>query len=125
MTILAALFITTSIQFNLPNGLLSSLCFVETRHIASVVHIDDGSSHSYGVCQVKLETAKYLGFKGTVEQLMNPKINIYYAGKYLQKQILRYNDINKGIVAYNRGNSNKLTRSIYSDKVNKQWGDNK
>lgn len=125
MTILSALFITTSIQFNLPNGLLSSLCFVETRHIASVVHIDDGSSHSYGVCQVKLETAKYLGFKGTVEQLMNPKINIYYAAKYLQKQILRYNDINKGIVAYNRGNSNKLTRSIYSDKVNKQWGDNK
>lgn len=125
MHTILALFISNSIQFKLPEGLLSSLCYVESRHIASIVHKDDGPSHSYGICQVKFETAKYLGFTGTVEQLMNPKINIYYAGKYLQKQILRYNDINKGIVAYNRGNSNKLTRSIYSDKVNKQWGDNK
>ena len=105
MNTLAVLFIINSLQFNLPEGLLSSLCFVESRHIASTVHENDGPSHSYGVCQVKLETAKSLGFKGTEQELLFPVNNIYYAAKYLSKQILRYNNVTKGIVAYNRGNS--------------------
>lgn len=124
MDILTALFITTSIQFNLPTGLLSSLCFVESRHIASIVHKDDGASNSYGVCQVKLETARYLGFTGTQEELLKPENNIFYAAMYLNKQIRRYKDVTKGIVAYNRGNSLRLTRSNYSDKVIKHWGEN-
>lgn len=122
MHTILALFISNSIQFKLPEGLLSSLCYVESRHIASIVHKDDGTSHSYGICQVKFETAKYLGFTGTEVELLKPENNIYYAAKYLSKQIHRYNDITKGIVAYNRGNSLLLTRSSYSDKVIKHWG---
>lgn len=121
MDLLTALFISNSIRFNIPDGLLSSLCYVESRHIASIIHEDDGASHSYGICQVKLETARYLGFMGTEKQLLKPENNIYYAAKYLSKQIRRYRDITRGIVAYNRGNSLLLTRSMYSDKVIKRW----
>lgn len=124
MDILTALFIANTTRFNLPNGLLSSLCFVESRHISSIVHKHDGKSHSYGICQVKLETARYLGFIGTQDELLKPENNIFYAAMYLNKQIRRYNDITKGIVAYNRGNALRLTRSNYSDKVIKHWGEN-
>lgn len=119
--ILTLLFNSTSAQFGLPQGLLSALCYVESTHKVTAVHKDDGSSNSVGICQIKLITAKGLGFQGTEKQLMEPKVNIYYAAKYLAKQRKRYGSITRGIIAYNRGNAKGLTRSNYSDKVTKQW----
>ncbi len=124
MGLLTTLFITTTIQLGLPTGLLSSVCYIESTHNINAISHYDGKTHSYGICQIKLETAKTLGFKGTAAELMKPKINIHYAGKYLQKQILRYDNTTRGIVAYNRGNAKALTRSKYSDRVIKHWGEN-
>lgn len=119
--ILTLLFATTSAQFKLPENLLSSLCWVESKHKVDAIHKDDGTTNSVGICQIKLKTAKWMGFKGTEKQLMDPKTNIYYAAKYLAYQHSRYKSINKAIIAYNIGNAKNLTSTKYSTKVNTQW----
>jgi soluble lytic murein transglycosylase-like protein len=122
MTTLTALFITFSAQYQLPPNLLSSLCWVESKHKIQAVHHDDGGEDSLGVCQVKLSTAKWLGFKGTANQLMNPEVNIKYSAKYLSKQIHRYKgNIKKAVTAYNRGHSTKTGDSAYYRKVKTKW----
>lgn len=118
---LALLFTITSVKYNLPPNLLASVCYIESHHNINAINKDDGHGDSVGICQVKLKTAKWLGFDGTQKQLMSPKTNIYYAAKYLSSQIKRYSSVTKGVVAYNRGNSKGLTKSKYSDKVFKQW----
>ena len=116
--VLAVVFSTVSFEQNLPPGMLQAVCFIESGYHIKYVHFNDGGSSSYGVCQVKYETAKWLGFKGTVDELMEPRINAYYAAKYLKHNLRRYHgDIRKAIIAYNQGSANHLTRSEYSDKV--------
>ena len=116
------MFSTISIQFGLPAGLLSSLCYVESKHNTEAVHYFDGDANSYGVCQIKLATAQYLGFEGDEEELMQPRVNIYYAAAYLSRQRVRYKgSIEKAIIAYNIGHAGSLTRTSYSDRVIKQW----
>lgn len=124
---LAALFLSVSQNYNLPPQLLSSLCYVESTHRVNAFHMDDGNSPSLGVCQIKLGTARLLGFKGTQERLMVPEINILYSGKYLHKQLRRYNqDLHKAIAAYNSGtwlvNEKGETKNRqYVQKVLKAW----
>jgi soluble lytic murein transglycosylase-like protein len=120
MDITTAFFLVT-LQFHLPQGLLSSLCYVESKHNPIAVHIDDGDGNSLGICQVKWSTARWLGFKGTEQDLMDPSTNIYYAGKYLAKQLQRYpNEINKAVIAYNQGHAN-LTTTKYQVRVFNTW----
>lgn len=116
------LFMIVSAQFNLPAGLLNSLCFVESNHNITAVHHDDGRGDSLGICQIKIDSARQLGFKGTEKELMKPENNIYYAGAYLQHQRTRYNgSITKAVIAYNIGSAKNLTNSKYQTKVFKQW----
>lgn len=123
MSTLTVLFINMSIMYNIPAGLLTSLCYVESKHKITAVHKDDGGEDSLGVCQIKLSTAKELGFRGTVKQLMQPNYNVKYSAKFLRKQIDRYNgNVRKAVISYNRGNSRGLTTSKYQVKVYKQWG---
>lgn len=131
MTGLILVFATITQTFNLPDGLLSALCYVESGHDYQAVNINDGGSSSYGVCQIKLSTAQLLGFKGTEKSLRKPSTNIYYAGKYLRSQLNRYdNDITKAVAAYNAGtykvNKRGLTRNIkYVNKVLLAWSENR
>ncbi len=123
--ILALLFTTTSAQFDLPKDLLSSLCYIESTHNINAVHKDDGNSNSVGICQIKWTTAKWLGFTGTEKQLMDPKINIYYAGKYLKHQINRYKgSVPRAVTAYNKGHSSSDGNNKYYRKVLYQWRNN-
>jgi soluble lytic murein transglycosylase-like protein len=115
------LFTTISLSLGLPTGLLSSLCYVESKHKINVIHKDDGSEDSLGICQIHYTTAKELGFKGSVKDLMKPENNILYAGLYLKKQIKRYKSIRRGVIAYNRGNAIFLISTSYQDKVYRQW----
>lgn len=114
-------FLATTHTFNLPPGLLPALCYIESTHHVNAVHHDDGGSDSLGICQIKLKTARTLGFKGTRLQLMDPVVNIYYAGKFLKFQIKRYNDLHRSLTAYNRGNARGLKTSHYAQKVLKEW----
>ncbi len=108
-------------KFGLQPKLLSSLCWVESKHVITAIHKDDGTSNSVGICQIKLKTAKWLGFKGTEKQLMNPETNIYYAAAFLSYQQHRYNSITKAVIAYNIGNAKGLTSTKYSVKVLTRW----
>lgn len=121
MDTVSILFLTMSIKYGLPPDLLSSLCWIESRHTVNAVHHDDGGSDSLGICQIKYDTAKSLGFRGTAKQLMEPKYNIKYAALYLSKQVNRYNSIERGVIAYNRGNAKGLTTSKYQRKVFRKW----
>src|SRR5271163_3988979 len=109
-TALATLFLAATIQHKLPANLLSSICYVESKHNPAAIHHDDGGSDSIGACQLKLKTARWLGFRGTEQDLLNPGLNIHYAGLYLKKQLVRYHgDITKAVIAYNIGNTRGLT----------------
>ena len=112
----------TSNQLGLPPHLLSSICYVESHYKVTAVHHDDGDGDSLGVCQIKLKTARWLGYKGTKKNLMNPTINAYFAGKYLKHQIKRYKgDIKKAVISYNLGHAKGLTSTEYQRKVYKKW----
>lgn len=131
MDALALLFLSVSHTFNLPPGLLSAVCFVESSHNVSAMHLNDGDSHSIGVCQIKLSTSRFLGFKGTAKALSNPKTNVFFAGKYLHYQLCRYNgNLYKAVAAYNVGTfkSDKLGLPInrkYVHDVTRAWEDKK
>lgn len=86
------------------------------------IHYNDGNSHSYGVCQIKLIAAQEMGFRGTSAELMQPKNNVRFAAAYLHYQISRYHgNVARAVVAYNKGNSRGLTSSSYQVKVFKEW----
>jgi soluble lytic murein transglycosylase-like protein len=71
------------------------------------IAIQDRGSFTYGICQVKYETASMLGYEGSPEGLMDPKINAIYAATYLRYQHNRYGNWCKAIAAYNAGRYNE------------------
>jgi hypothetical protein len=129
--ILALALISSTQTFDLPPGLLSALCFVESSHRTYVVNHKDGGSRSNGACQIKLSTAKLLGYNGTEEKLLDPKVNAYWAAKYLRRQLDRYGgDVRKGVAAYNSGtlrinDMGHIRNQKYVNKVFRAWGDNR
>lgn len=131
MSALALVFTTVTASLQLPVGLISAVCHVESNHKIHVVNYDDGGEDSLGMCQIKLSTARMVGFKGTREDLMEPIVNAYYAGRYLRMQIRRYdNYIPYGVAAYNAGKlkltpSKKIVNVKYVDKVFRAWTDGK
>lgn len=124
---LASLFLLESKSNNLPNGLLDALCYVESSHKEKAIHHDDGNGDSLGICQIKLNTAKFLKFKGSEQDLLKAKINIHYSALYLKYQLERYNgDIKKAVGAYNSGTykigkDQNPINSKYIQKVLRQW----
>lgn len=98
------LFKKVSINEVVPTKLLRAICWVESSHNPRAMNHHDGGSASYGLCQIKLATARLLGFQGTPNRLREPQTNIKYAAKYLHKQLVRYKqDWVKATIAYNRG----------------------
>lgn len=97
-------------------ALLLAICSYETNLTNVVVHYDGGSP-SYGICQVKYDTAKMLGFTGKAEELENPFVNAKWAAKYLKFQEERYSKTDivtdnadvwcKITAAYNAGRYNE------------------
>jgi soluble lytic murein transglycosylase-like protein len=122
MSNLAVMFTLLSAQFNLPTGMLSAVCYVESHHNAKALHIDDGGSNSVGLCQLHSSTARMLGFKGDEQLLFNPKINAYWAAAYLRHQLDRYdNDAMMAISAYNAGSYRPTKNLDYVRKVLNAW----
>jgi len=97
--------------------LLIAICMVETdlRHINTP---NDGATTSYGVCQVKLETAHFMGrvynkpylLNFTSKDISDLENNIKVAALYIKYQINRYNgDLCKAVAAYNAGSFKEST----------------
>lgn len=83
--------------------LLLAVCFNESS-FRNINVENDGRGTSYGVCMVKLDTARMFNPKVTVKDLMDPRLNALYAAQYLEHQIERYKgDVWCGVDAYNKG----------------------
>ena len=129
--ILASLFITASNAYSLPPGLLSAVCFAESKHTVSAVNLNDGHHDSLGVCQVQMPAARSVGFKGTYEDLQKPSVNIKMAAAYLRYQLDRYEgDVWRGVAAYNAGvhrlgKDGMTFNRVYVGKVLTAWGEGK
>lgn len=107
MDTLALVFLAVTNTMSLPTGLLSALCYVESRHNVAAIAENDGGTRSHGVCQIKLGMAKAMGFEGNGAELRKPENNVYYAGKLLEYQIKRCGSVEKGIRAYNSGSCDR------------------
>lgn len=117
-TNLSLLYTINAQEFNLNPRLLRAVCWVESKHNPKAINLFDGPSPSYGLCQVKLETARFLKFRGTGKQLMHPRVNSYYAAKYLAYQLARYDyDWTKATIAYNHGHYCTFIGTGYLDMV--------
>lgn len=111
----------------IPASLLIAICSVESD-FRDVVNKHDGGSPSIGICQIKLDTARLVGFEGTEEQLLRDRlINILYAAKYIKRQLNRYKgDYCSAISAYNTGTRRYLTDGRFNNmryvtKVLERW----
>lgn len=104
-------------------ALLSAICFVESGHNPAAINLHDRGEPSMGECEVKLSTARWLGFKGKVTDLwLKRYINRYYAGRYLNYQLRRYHDnVPAAVAAYNAGSAKrrngKFINQMYVDRV--------
>jgi soluble lytic murein transglycosylase-like protein len=109
----------------IPRELLLALCWNESSFRTSLPVRLDGRTPSYGICQVKLETAEYMDrvfknkVKASTKRLLNYKVNPLYAAQYLKHQLKRY----KGnwmlaVDAYNKGHA-VSHKSQYVRKVNR------
>jgi soluble lytic murein transglycosylase-like protein len=84
--------------------LLYAICAHESKDFSLDFAEYDNGSPSYGVCQVKEDTARFLGFKGKSMELRNPMIGAKYAALYLKYQLDRYSgNVYKAVAAYNAG----------------------
>ena len=125
------MFALASSTYHLPPGLISALCYVESNHRVLAYVANDRGSPSHGVCQLKLTTARFVGFRGNEKQLRDPKTNINYAAKYLHYQLVRYGgDSVKAIAAYNSGTYHvnargQIKNRHYVGKVLLAWRENK
>lgn len=115
---LQTIYKTSATNNKINTDILKAVCEIESNHNLKLKKVWDGGSYSYGICQVKLGTARFMGFKGKESELMKPEVNVEYAAKYLAYQLKRYNnDYKKAIVAYNRGSYSKEEVKSYSGKV--------
>lgn len=60
-------------------------------------------NYSLGLGQIKLSTAKGLGYVATEKELYYPYVNIEYTAKYLRKLMEEYGQYEKALSAYNAG----------------------
>lgn len=94
-------------------SLLVAVCHTETN-LKNVHNMNDGGSASYGVCQVKHETSRWMAklyrdekmARWTEADLKIPAKNAEAAAKYLKYQLKRYdNNWCAAIAAYNAGSA--------------------
>lgn len=89
------------------SALLLAICTHESG-LNNILVPHDGGSPTYGICQVKFDTAKMIGFEGKAKDLMKPETNAKWAAQYLKYQHSRYDgDWCKTVAAYNAGKYNE------------------
>lgn len=100
--------ITVANKEGIPAPLLAAVCYTESAHKPHATNLDDNGSSSIGLCQIKLATAKQMGYTGAVEGLYDGKVNAKFAAKYLKYQLDRYpGEWTDAIAAYNAGSARK------------------
>lgn len=107
-----------------PESLLLSICWHESNFRRKGVTHMDGGSLSYGICQIKKDTAegmsrlnKHLRLIVNDRNLENPIGNAIFAALYLKYQLRLYNNNWRlAADAYNKGNA-VSRNSVYVNHV--------
>jgi hypothetical protein len=106
MSNISALIISAALSYNVPPALLLSTCTIETSGPSNVHAFVDGSSASYGPCQVKLGTARLFNPKVHASDLFKPQESVKYAAQYLAEMLRRFRgDTRCALSGYNAGYS--------------------
>ena len=123
-------------NFGIDQTLMYAICTVESRCRSRVINHDDARKaekdrgivkKSFGLFQLQIDTAKFLGFKRYTEvsvvvtkrhktkivikkidhilDLLKPEINAWYAAKLLNHLYKRYHNTPKVISAFNAGHA--------------------
>lgn len=132
MSIVAALIAMAAVSEGVPPQTLLAICWTETKH-ETIVSANDGGSASYGICQVKLATARDHAPKVRVSDLLNPQTNAILAARVLRRQLDRYNgNLDCAVIAYNRGRAscdgynarptNRYLRRVKAAIAARPWG---
>lgn len=107
-----SIILTAAKTVKVSGALLLAICTHESN-LKNVVVPHDGGSPSYGICQVKYDTAKMLGFTGQARDLLHPETNAFYAAKYLAYQQQRYGNCWVKLAAsYNAGSYNPSNKAV-------------
>ncbi len=94
---------SAALSAGIPPALLLAVCQTESN-FRNVTVAMDGTSASYGICQVKLGTARMFTPRLSYQSLLIPKENARYAAKYLAYQLKRYSGcVHCAVSAYNAG----------------------
>jgi soluble lytic murein transglycosylase-like protein len=114
-------------EIEIPRELLLALCWSESSFRTNLPNKLDGKTPSYGICQMKLETAQFIDryyhnkVKASKQRLLNPKTNARYAAQYLKFQLKRYKgDWRKATDAYNKGRA-VSRKSTYVKRITKHY----
>jgi soluble lytic murein transglycosylase-like protein len=104
--------------YRLSPRLLLALCTVESSLNPAAINPNDGDgTPSLGLCQVKVKTARWLGFEVDEADLLDPHLNAMVAAHYLAKQKRRYRgDVRKAVSAFNAGTATAANEG-YVNKV--------
>lgn len=107
---------------DISEDLLSAICWVESRHNPKAVHHDDGGTDSIGLCQIKLATARWMGYRGSAKGLYDPRTNAHFAAQYVKYLLRRHSNCAiLAISAYNSGTpkyrNGKLINEKYVERV--------
>ena len=88
----------------IPLALAHAVVAIESRYNARAT----GSAGEIGLMQIKLRTARGVGFRGTAKELYDPETNLRYGMKYLGlAQKLAGGDLCSTIMKYNGGHAMK------------------
>lgn len=106
-------------QHGVPYRLARAVVQVESSFRAGVT----GGAGEIGLMQIKLATARHMGYKGTRKQLYNPATNLYWGMKYLGKAHRLAGGSTCGtILKYNAGHGAKRMNPVsrrYCNRVSR------
>jgi soluble lytic murein transglycosylase-like protein len=120
---------TKAQKYGIDPKILKGLVFRESSFRPTAINTEgkkDIMRQSLGLAQVRPSTAKWMGHKGTPQDLLKPEVNLEYSAKYLARNLKRYQgDYNKALSAYNAGRyttaNTKYVKDIlrYARKIKK------
>lgn len=106
-------------QHGVPYRLARAVVFVESSFRPNVT----GAAGEIGLMQIRLSTARGMGYKGTARQLYNPSTNLYWGMKYLGRAHQLAGGSTCGtILKYNAGHGAKKMNPIsrrYCNRVSR------
>jgi soluble lytic murein transglycosylase-like protein len=82
--------------------LIASIAKIESDYQPEAQSVYKGIIY-YGLMQMSYETARMVGFRGHPQELMDWRVNMKYASRYLEQLMHEHGTLPKTVAAYNAG----------------------